>query len=447
MRIPIYQKKRDFSKKAMTARPRMISNRPTVQKIEMIKGKQMLGLVLLGLSVFLLSQGLVLAAHSSTQEVPPAAASSQIAPSKISSSSPLSLGEPVETLSSDKCKKNALPSHLGKFGWRYEQYQTPEAVIHVMRVNPNALNIQLLPEVSPTLETVEGLFNRLSQTQVSKKRKKDYFAKSSLAQSPFIPSPLWVMNAGYFDPLNGKTTSYLEWVQQGAKGERSGYLLSPEENERLMKNASLKAYLPKILNRSEVRFFQCDDASVHLGIARHQDPIDAVRRDAKSSSSSQKKDMLCIFKGRLGAGPSLLPQLTLVEEGFVDKLEGGMSRDPLGVNVHNARSALGITAEGEVLMVVAQQTPFTKEASERKGLTLFQLAEVLKQLGANQAIALDGGSSSSFCLRYPPLQSSTGKKGVQVKSTSLCIDAKIEFKSQKAVKRAVKSFLILSSAS
>ncbi|MBY0403412.1 MAG: phosphodiester glycosidase family protein [Cyanobacteria bacterium] len=406
-----------------------------------MKKKKYLGLVLIGLSVFLLSQGAGWTAHLSMVEDAPAGESSKIASSKMNTLSLIPLGEPVEILSPERCKKNALPGGLGRDSWHYEQYQTPEAVIHVMRVDPKALNIQLLPEVSPTLETVEGLFNRLSQAQGGKKRK-----NALPAQPPFVQSPLWVMNAGYFDPLNGKTTSYLEFLGQGAKGDNSGYVLGPEENERLMKNSSLKAYLPKILNRSEVRFFQCDDGSLHLGIARHQEPIVAIRRAAKSFSS-QKNENLCIFKGRLGAGPSLLPQVTLVEEGFVDRLEGGMSRDPLGVNANNARSALGMTAEGDVLMVVAQQTPLTKETLERKGLTIFQLAEVLKQLGASQAIALDGGSSSSFCLRYPPQQGATRRNGGGVKSALRCIDAKVEFKSQKTVKRAVKSFLVLSSAS
>ena len=58
-----------------------------------------------------------------------------------------------------------------------------------------------------------------------------------------------VINGGYFDPKNQKTTSYL--VKDGK------LLADPRTNERLMENPDLTPYLDKILNRAEFRRYLC----------------------------------------------------------------------------------------------------------------------------------------------------------------------------------------------
>jgi hypothetical protein len=58
--------------------------------------------------------------------------------------------------------------------------------------------------------------------------------------------------------------------------------------------------------------------------------------------------------------------------------------------VPRARTAVGTTAQGLLLVVVAP---------ERSGLTLYQLAGVLVELGSVEAMALDGGNSSQMWYR------------------------------------------------
>lgn len=59
-----------------------------------------------------------------------------------------------------------------------------------------------------------------------------------------------VLNAGFFDPNNGLTTSPVV-----VNGE---LLADPTENERLIGNPDLAPYMDQILNRSEFRRYDCD---------------------------------------------------------------------------------------------------------------------------------------------------------------------------------------------
>jgi exopolysaccharide biosynthesis protein len=84
-----------------------------------------------------------------------------------------------------------------------------------------------------------------------------------------------------------------------------------------------------------------------------------------------------------------LPEDTGQREGFVDPNRG---RDALGSGSPNARSAIGLGAAGEILLVMVAQRP----GQASSGLTLAELAQVMAQRGAVQALNLDGGSSASL---------------------------------------------------
>ncbi|WP_458414831.1 phosphodiester glycosidase family protein [Schinkia sp. CFF1] len=87
------------------------------------------------------------------------------------------------------------------------------------------------------------------------------------------------------------------------------------------------------------------------------------------------------YKGAIQAGP------TLVNGGRIslDPLSEG-HRDPKILTNGGARSAIGITSNNKLILVTT------------KGATIPQLAEVMKLLGAYDAMNLDGGASS--CLYY-----------------------------------------------
>ncbi len=140
-----------------------------------------------------------------------------------------------------------------------------------------------------------------------------------------------------------------------------------------MNNPNLKPYLGQIFNRTEFRRYQCGQ-TVKYDIALHNELPPAG----------------CQLVNAIGAGPRLLPELTLVQEGFVDNAN---ARDALGSNQPNARTAVGITRDGSIILVMVAQKP---SAPNNSGISLPALADFMKTLGAKKAMNLDGGSSSSL---------------------------------------------------
>lgn len=196
---------------------------------------------------------------------------------------------------------------------------------------------------------------------------------------------LAVINGGFFDPKNHKTVSHVQ-VQNTT--------WNPEHNERLMENDGLKPYLPDVFNRTEFRTYQCSqtgDVTHHYVITQHKntDDYSAVKT--------------CSLIGVLGAGPQLLPSFTPEKEAFWAKKNGKVIRDPLGIYRKNARSAVGLTQTGDVLIVAVSQRPVFEDDIKNgvkagAGITIPQLIQLLKTNGAVQAMALDGGSSTGLFL-------------------------------------------------
>jgi hypothetical protein len=177
---------------------------------------------------------------------------------------------------------------------------------------------------------------------------------------------------------------------------------NPKQNERLINNPNLKYYLNQIFNRSEFRRYQCQK-EIKYDITLHNQAISSG----------------CKLIDALGAGPQLLPELTLEKEAFVDKSKG---RDVLGSQGANARTALGIKDDGTIVLVMVSQK--SNMVTSTSGMSLFELADFLKNLGVEKALNLDGGSSSSLHYQGHSFYGKIDTDG-------------------KAVRRPVKSFLIL----
>ena len=93
------------------------------------------------------------------------------------------------------------------------------------------------------------------------------------------------------------------------------------------------------------------------------------------------------FSNLIGAGPLLLKNGTLSLDGKLEKFQAGFDTQSA------ARSAIATTKEkGKILLVTVQAAP------EGVAPNLLQTAEVLKKLGAVDALNLDGGSSSTLYL-------------------------------------------------
>lgn len=220
---------------------------------------------------------------------------------------------------------------------RYFERTLPQSIAHILLIPANS-RFLVTPALSQKVATVE-----------------------EFAQKYRVVA---VLNAGFFDPANQKSTSYI--VLQGK------LVADPKQNERLVNNPNLKPYLSQIFNRTEFRRYSCGQ-TISYSIALH----------------SQSPPAGCQLVDAIGAGPSLLPKLTSVQEGFVDNAN---KRDALGSNQPNARTAVGITRDGSVILVMVAQKP----SVPANGISLPALADLMKTLGADKAMNLDGGSSSSL---------------------------------------------------
>jgi Phosphodiester glycosidase len=205
-----------------------------------------------------------------------------------------------------------------------------------------------------------------------------------------------VMNAGFFDPVNRQTTSRVIINRRE--------VANPRQNQRLMNNPDLSSYLDAILNRSEFRQYRC-------GVA--------IRYDITARSGPSPAG--CELDQAIAGGPQLLPNSTAQQEGFIDYKNGELIRDAIGATQPNARTAIGITAEGSVVWVMIAQKV---NPSGTSGMTLAQLTDFLRGIGVKQALNLDGGTSSSL---YFNGQAHYGKLDAQ----------------GQAIPRAVKSMLLL----
>ena len=226
----------------------------------------------------------------------------------------------------------------------YQVYELPHSTVHTLRI-PAQGKFQVTVALSPKLMTVSQ------------------FAIKNQA--------IAVLNGGFFDAQNQKTTAYLV--------QNSQLVGNPQQNERLTQNPKLKTYLPKIFNRSEFRRYQCGNFN-RYAITAHNAPI--------------PKD--CQLKDALGGGPRLLPTITATEEGFWEENQGKVLRDAIALKQRNARTAIGITASGDLLWVMAAQK---KESPQNSGLSLPELADFLRSQGVQDALNLDGGSSSGLYYR------------------------------------------------
>jgi hypothetical protein len=228
--------------------------------------------------------------------------------------------------------------------YRYTQYEQPNSIIHTIMI-PRSSTVEIgVSLVDEGLETV--------------------------VQQAETLGAIAAINAGFFDPNNQQTTSFV--TINGA------IAADPRENARLVGNPNLEPYLDAILNRSEFRRMVCNGQPM-FHIALHHEPL---------------PDPTCILHDAVGAGPQLLPELQSVEEGFVDYGEDGqVIRDAIGSLSPNARSAIGMTEDGTVVFAMVAQRP---ELSEQTGLSLPDLADFLASIGVQSALNLDGGSSSSL---------------------------------------------------
>ena len=231
---------------------------------------------------------------------------------------------------------------------RYQVVERSQHQLHIITILHNSNYV-----VTPALSGELKLLSEFVQPDL----KSDLKSKNAIA----------AINGGYFDPVNQKTTSFITINSQN--------VADPRFNQRLVDNPDLKRYLSKIFNRAEFRIYNCGEQSQY-DIQPHFAPIPAN----------------CTLKGSLGGGPGLLPQDRSVAEAFTAYENGKKIRDAIGAESLNARSVIGITEAGDVILVMAAQ----QSDQPLSGISLPELANFLASKGAVKAMNLDGGSSASI---------------------------------------------------
>lgn len=167
------------------------------------------------------------------------------------------------------------------------------------------------------------------------------------------------VNAGFFDPKNQKTISFVY---------NDGLLLeSPIENENLVFNETIMENWDKVGNRTEFRITE-HNGVLNYDIVPHNEPY-----QGKLIASAQ-------------AGPMLLPDLRLEEEFFVVRNEEGrVTRESASVLHKTARTLIGLKGKEVHIFIVTTEHP----------MTIAEARDLCKSYGLEKAMAFDGGSSTS----------------------------------------------------
>ncbi|MDD3012944.1 MAG: phosphodiester glycosidase family protein [Candidatus Gastranaerophilales bacterium] len=224
-------------------------------------------------------------------------------------------------------------------------FYSPSKGIYIVDINTKTCKDCIKPYISDSLETVEMVAEK---------------TKSTVA-----------INAGFFDPINAKTTSYV--IKDGKLGA------DPTLNSDLMNNPNNQVYIPGILNRSE---FRIEDCTLNTG---------STARIYEIARYNDLPQMKCDIVHSIQAGPALVPEFKLYDEVFVAEKDGKIVKESAGALGKYARSAIGIRGEHILLVAASNESP----------MTLQELADYMKSLNVNQAMAFDGGSSTSLYANLP----------------------------------------------
>lgn len=170
------------------------------------------------------------------------------------------------------------------------------------------------------------------------------------------------VNAGYFDPENQKSISYVVSDRNTVD--------DPLVNENLLRNPFLMKNLDKILNRTEFRVVECDNRKFHYEIVPHKSSV----------------DFGCNIITSAQGGPLVYPQLRLEEEAFIVKKDGEVIRESCSVLHKTARTIIGLKGDDAHILIITDKHP----------MDMYEVHDYVKSLGWDRAMAFDGGSSTSM---------------------------------------------------
>ncbi len=235
-------------------------------------------------------------------------------------------------------------------------YIHKEEGVHIYKIDTKKLGSKIKPYVSNELITAKDLYNTGNYELVA--------------------------NGGFFDRETGGEISFV--IIDGK------IVNSPFNNNKTMAAVKNSGRFKQVVNRSELRIFEVEKGKFTFKIAPHFMP------DADK----------IFLKHSLQAGPMVYPKYTSVEEGFVKKDdEGQITFDSCDMTKRRPRTL--VATKGKYLYIIA----FTM-SKKMSGEELHQFA---KQHKFKQALALDGGGSTSIITDDVQIISE-GKEGRKVKS-------------------------------
>lgn len=199
------------------------------------------------------------------------------------------------------------------------------------------------------------------------------------------------INAGFFNLSDGVSASYLT-----INGKE---VANPRTNKALIENPKLKPYLEAIYNRSEIRFYKNSKNVLTLDVVTHNSPM--------------PKGLKLLHS--LQGGPQLLPTDTSEIEAFIRTNPDGTPADSIGTRKPAARTAFGITKDGKAMLLCVAGKGQDPESS---GVTLAQIAELLKSLGCDKAINLDGGASTTMYAKIPAMAEVMAAEQTQIQDAA-----------------------------
>ena len=192
----------------------------------------------------------------------------------------------------------------------------------------------------------------------------------------------FVVNGGFFDVKNGKSVSYVTIDNE--------LVADVEDNVKLMRELKAQDRFEKVLSRTEFRILENKRHKLKFDIVSHNAP---VKKGYK-------------IKHALQAGPMLLPEMDLVEEGFVVKEGEFVKSQSVDILKRRERTVLGL--KGKYLYIVLFTKDYKVDAHEMRNY-------MENELKVKKSMALDGGLSTAVNYKNTSI-GSLGKYQRRVKS-------------------------------
>ena len=243
-----------------------------------------------------------------------------------------------------------------------ERYSTPRTERGSVD-KTKSIQIKMEPDVSSAY--VDGIYTiKINTARLNGELKPHYVVNLTTNKQVMEETGArFVINAGFFDPKNHQTTSYL--TKDGK------LILNPNNNKNLINNKHLQPYLDKIFNRSELRVLKHNEkGTLKYDIALHNDPI------------PHGYSLLHAIQG----GPGLVPDLRMEEEFFVLTRPDGTIEQRSSSLSKYARTLVGIKDNNVYFVVATNEHP----------ISLPEASDLMKAAGFEKAMAYDGGGSVSF---------------------------------------------------